>query len=100
LASAEGNSLIPGATVTTTIPVQGQRAGVVLPSSAVVWWSGKPWIYRAKDQTHFYRQLVQHYTSVQNKWVVHQGLSPGDPVVVQGAELLLSQEFQSQFAEE
>jgi hypothetical protein len=97
--SAKGTSLIPGITLTTELPVSRHVSGIAVPSSAVVWWEGKPWVYVETTKNHFTRRLLQTYTTETNQWFVTQGLTVGETVVTTGSALLLSQEFQSTFAE-
>ncbi|MGE5174109.1 MAG: hypothetical protein ACM3MD_09810 [Betaproteobacteria bacterium] len=70
--------------------------GVVVPDSAVVWLDGKAWAYVQKGREPFFRQEVSTNHPVGEGWLVTKHFSAGDRVVVQGAQLLLSEEFRSQ----
>lgn len=74
------------------VPTQG----VIIPSSAVVWYAGQPWVYVRLDPEHFVRRAISAPQSVPGGWFVSQGFQPGERVVVSGAQLLLSEEFKPQ----
>ena len=83
--------------------------GVIIPNSAVVWYAGKPWAYfkvannkNAQDkntQDQFIRKPISAESEMESGWF-NQGLSVGEEVVVNGAQLLLSEEFKSQIKNE
>ncbi len=75
----------------------GKRTpGVVIPDSAVVWLDGKAWAYVQKGREKFVRQEVATNHPVGKGWFVTKNFQDGDRVVVQGAQLLLSEEFRAQ----
>ena len=67
-------------------------AGVRLPESAVVWLAGQPWVYVVEDAEHFQRQAVQLGAPLGDAWFSSGPLHAGAQVVVEGAQLLLSEE--------
>ncbi|MDO9281668.1 MAG: hypothetical protein Q7T88_04730 [Methylotenera sp.] len=79
-------------------------AGVVIPATAVVWYGGKPWVYRKIGDTQFSRLPINTNTEVDNGWFYQSNLkgdlTSGDQVVTSGAQLLLSEEFKSQITNE
>lgn len=79
-------------------------AGVVIPATAVVWYGGKPWVYRKIGDTQFSRLPINTNTEVDNGWFYQSSLkgdlTSGDQVVTSGAQLLLSEEFKSQITNE
>jgi hypothetical protein len=79
-----------------SVPGGNQKSGVVVPYSAVVWIYGKAWIYIRKDAVHFVRREVPVDHPSEGGWFSTERFSPGDRVTVQGAQLLLSEEFRSQ----
>lgn len=81
-ASAE---LVPGETVTLHYAAAPRHPGPRVPDSAVVWLDGKPWIYVEESGGRFVRRELDA-----------QGVTPGERVVVSGAQMLLSQELRSQ----
>lgn len=70
--------------------------GVVIPNSAVVWYANRPWAYVQSDATHFTRREIAVDTPAADGWFVAHGWHGGERVVVKGAALLFSQEFQPQ----
>ena len=93
---APAQMLVPGMNVLAFLPTQNEAQGVVVPQSAVVWWQGKAWIYVQKNDDRFARREIPTEQPVENGFVVRSGLTPNDHIVVDGAQLLLSEEFRSQ----
>jgi hypothetical protein len=88
--------LLSGMNVIAYVPVGPQVQGVVVPSAAVVWSQGKAWVYLQKDGTRFIRQEVSTQAPVESGWFEKTRPSPGEKIVTQGAQLLLSEEFRAQ----
>ncbi len=88
--------LVPGMNVLAFVPVGPSRTGVIVPSRAAVWWQGKAWVYLEKGSGRFVRREIPTETPIREGWFVAGGFSPGDKVVVKGAQLLQSEEFRSQ----
>ena len=83
-----------GMRLSVGVPVTGKRLrGIIVPSSAVVWFEGKAWAYVEEGTGHFRRTEVPVATPVPNGWF-EAGLDPNPRLVVRGAQLLLSQELQ------
>ncbi len=91
-----GNGLTPGLTTTALLPRTETATGVVVPADAVVWSQGKPWVYVQTDPQHFARRPIATELPMENGWFVTTGLVPGDRLVTQGAQQLLSEESRSQ----
>ncbi len=78
--------------------------GVIIPSSAVVWYAGKPWAYFKQAQpiknkqsdpnkpSLFVRKPISTDTEIDAGWF-NPGIEPDTEIVVSGAQLLLSEEF-------
>lgn len=88
--------LAPGVNLVARMPYGSQARGVLVPESAVVWWQGEPWIYRQISPDHFTRRAIPTDTPLGNGYFVGKGLSPGDQIVLKGADWLLSEEFRYQ----
>jgi multidrug efflux pump subunit AcrA (membrane-fusion protein) len=95
---AEG--LLPGMSVQAYLPAGEKHDGVLVPSAAVVWWQGKPWVYVQKDDDHFTRREVPPQSPLPEGWFAAEGFKAGEKVVVSGAQVLLSEEFKSQIKED
>ncbi len=78
--------------------------GVIIPNNAVVWYGGKPWVYRKVGANNFSRLPMSTDVETENGWFYQDesrsGLKPNDEVVTSGAQLLLSEEFKSQITNE
>lgn len=70
----------------------GSLDGVRVPESAVVWQAGQSWVYLAVDGEHFRRQAVSLGAPLGDGWFAGPPLRPAAEVVVQGAQLVLSEE--------
>lgn len=83
-----------GMRLSVGVPLTGKSLrGVIVPSAAAVWYEGKVWIYVEEASGHFRRTEIPVSTPAPNGWFI-TGLGPNPRLVVQGAQLLLSQELQ------
>ena len=95
----EGSSPpVPGTMLPVALPAGPEEAGYLILDSAVVWTDGKAWVYMRRDGNRFLRREITADTRGRGGWFVAGGFSPGEQVVVTGAQLLLSAEFLSQYA--
>ena len=94
--SAQTTGLLVGMNLLAYLAVGPTIRGVIVPTSAVVWWQGKAWVYLQRGQDRFARREVPAESPLQDGWFVVNGFSGGDHVVVKGAQLLLSEEFRGQ----
>ena len=91
--SAPADLLRIGARVNVLVaPSRDSAQGVIIPSSAVVWYGGKPWAYFKQGSEQFVRKPVSADTEQDGGWF-NQNFSADSEVVVSGAQLLLSEEF-------
>ncbi|MGB9625391.1 MAG: hypothetical protein ACPMAQ_11065, partial [Phycisphaerae bacterium] len=92
-----GLCLRPGLAVTAYIALPGEpEQGVVVPRVAVVQFDGRDWAYVQLSEERFSRRMIATTRPVADGWFVSGGLAPGGPVVVSGAQTLLSEELKSQ----
>ncbi len=89
-------TLAPGLNLMARFPAGSRVAGVVVPSSAVVWLNGEPWVYIETAPNEFARRPVSTNYPVGGGFFVSKGLSPGERTVRAGAQALLSEEFRTQ----
>lgn len=85
--------LTPGVNLLAHLSVGNQMKGLIVPTSAVVWSEGKAWAYQQTASDHFARRVVPTEVPVEGGFFVAQGFSPGDKVVIRGAQTLLSEEM-------
>jgi hypothetical protein len=86
-------NLTPGVNLLAHLSVGSQMKGLILPTSAVVWSEGKAWAYQQTASDRFTRRAVATDIPVERGFFVAEGFSPGDRVVTQGAQTLLSEEM-------
>ncbi len=91
------SGMIPGMMLPVDLSAGPEIRGVAIPMSAVVWYEGKAWAYVQKDAEHLVRREVCTALPLDAGWFMAEGFSPGELVVVNGAQLLLSDEFLSQY---
>lgn len=92
-----GQSLRPGAAVIAHLQLPGEELkGVVIPRPAVVWFAGKAWAYTKLDALRFTRREVTLDRPAAQGWFSLSGLKQGDEIVVEGAQMLLSEELKPQ----
>jgi hypothetical protein len=92
--------LAPGLNLVAYLSFGPRLQGVVVPSSAIVWWQGDAWIYEQTAVGEFTRRPVSTDQPVAGGFFVTKGLSPGEKIVLTGAQALLSEEFRSQIQPE
>jgi hypothetical protein len=85
--------LTPGMNLLAHISVGNSMKGLIVPSSAVVWSEGKAWVYQQTASDRFTRRAVATDIPVEKGFFVAQGFTPGDRIVTQGAQALLSEEI-------
>ena len=82
-----------GMRIEALLPAGKSVGGVVIPNSAVVWYANRPWVYVQSTDTQFVRREISVDTPAPSGWFAAQWHG-GERVVVKGAALLFSQEFQ------
>ncbi len=85
--------LAPGLNVVAHFRHGPRLKGVIVPSSAVFWWQGEPWVYVETASGEFTREAVQAEHPVTGGFFCTAGFVPGEKVVVRGAEELLAIEL-------
>lgn len=91
--------LRPGLAVMARIAVPGPpRQGIVIPAVAIVRLAGESYVYVQTAANEFVRKEVTLDQPTEGGSLSTRTVSVGDRIVVQGAQLLLSEEFKSQIA--
>jgi hypothetical protein len=85
--------LSPGMNLLAHLSVGGAMKGLIVPTAAVVWSEGKAWVYQQTAADRFTRRAVPTDIPVEKGFFVAQGFAPGDKLVTQGAQALLSEEL-------
>jgi biotin carboxyl carrier protein len=71
-------------------------AAVLVPARATVQWQGLAWAFVERAPGDYARVRVPTDLPVDGGWGVRDGIAPGDRIVVQGAQQLLSEEFRAE----
>lgn len=69
------------------------QQGVYIPPQAVIWYVDKPWVYQKTGKHSFVRKEVKDFAVTRQGWFVRNEFQGGDEIVIQGAQMLLSEEF-------
>jgi hypothetical protein len=86
--------LLPGMSIQVWLPGGRALSGVLLPPAAVVWAQGAAWAYFKSGERTFVRRRIPTAGVEPGGYVVSE--PDGSEVVVQGAQLLLSEEQRAQ----
>lgn len=96
-----GRALRPGAAVVAYLPAPGgARTGVAIPRAAVLRLLGKVWVYVQTGEEAFTRRELSDAEPRGGTWFATTGFKPGDRVVMDGAQVLLSEELKAQIERE
>jgi hypothetical protein len=98
-AAAANTGVLPGMNVRAFLANGAPVDGVIVPHSAIVWWAGRAWVYRQISPTTFSRHPIPTDMPADKDagYVVPAStFAPGERIVVQAGQLLLSEEFRAQ----
>ncbi len=74
---------------------------LAIPKEAVIWNSGQAWVYVQSSENKFFRKSIETITESSNGWIVKENqIKENDIIVINGAQLLLSEEFKYQIKNE
>ncbi|MHB1862335.1 MAG: efflux RND transporter periplasmic adaptor subunit [Gemmatimonadaceae bacterium] len=89
-------TLLPGMNVTAVLAGRHATRGAAVPDSAIVWTDGAPWVYVRTGPSTFARRRVTTGVPASAGGYLVPAITPGTPIVVRGAQVLLSEELRSQ----
>jgi hypothetical protein len=99
-AAAASSGMLPGMNVRAYLVSGKPVDGYVIPPSAVVWWSGRAWVYVQAEDDEFTRRQIPTDMPVgrDGEFVVPISTfaEPEPMIVVKGGQMLLSEEFRAQ----
>ena len=101
-AAAANSGVLPGMNVRAYLASGHSIEGYIVPTGAVVWWSGRAWVYLRLDEDSFSRREIPTDTPTRDGSgfvvPVHAFGEAADPpqIVTKAAQLLLSEEFRAQ----
>lgn len=85
--------LLPGMRVTAWINSGIEESGVIIPDSALVWHLDQAWVYLKNGGNRFEHRIISRFTPAPGGYFVTGNIiKPGESVVVEGAQQLLSAE--------
>ena len=99
------SGLLPGMNVIARLSTSRPMPGIVIPASAVVWVQGRAWVYLRTGENAFTRHEISTAQPNSSGGYLEpaaantgasgavQGLPKNEPLVISGAQSLLSQEF-------
>jgi hypothetical protein len=94
-------SLPVGTKVSAWIPeTTSEQAGVIVPESALIWYMDRIYAYTKVSGNTFARRQIKHFLVTPQGYFIDEDLSPGEEVVVTGAQQLLSEELRGQIPDE
>lgn len=97
LFTAPGRSgLLPGMSVDAFLSGSKTAVAAVIPSSAVVWGQGRAWAYFRTGPNTFARRAVPTGWPAPTDGYIVRNQQQGAELVVEGAQMLFSEEFRSQ----
>ena len=90
---ASSDGLRTGMRLDANISLTSQSTqGVLIPSSAIVWHEGQPWVFLRTGVDRFVRHRVGEHRELGEDWFVNDGFAVDEVAVVGGAQMLLSEE--------
>jgi len=98
---ADSGHIRPGMRVAAWIRQQdGDRAGVTIPKSALIWHLDQAFVYIKTGKDRFSRRPVTHFSTTADGYFISGGIEPGEELVTTGAQMLLSEEMRGQIPDE
>ncbi|MDH5358310.1 MAG: hypothetical protein OEY48_06265 [Gammaproteobacteria bacterium] len=77
-----------------------ELTGVFVPEQAVVWYAGHRWAYVQVDEDIYQRRSLQSGLTAVGGLFMQNSINVGDELVINGAQMLLSEEFRWQIQDE
>jgi hypothetical protein len=95
------NAPAPGTAMVGSLPASGEaEKGWRIPRSAVIRYEGAAWVYEQTGEETFERVLVALKRPLEDGWLVTDGLSATNRLVIAGAQTLLSEQLKGAGGEE
>lgn len=88
--------VLPGMNLPVSLASGGIGQGLAVPPTAIVWWQDRAWVYRQVGDGRFARTPISTSVRSDDGGTVVEGLPADTRIVIQGAQLLLSEEFRAQ----
>jgi hypothetical protein len=88
-------ALLPGASLAVSLPTGRRVEAARVPASAIVWWQGRAWVFLRGGTGDFERREID-FDRASDAGALLADLPGGSDVVVQGAQVLLSEELRAE----
>lgn len=95
LASAD-SGVLPGMNVLALLPSGSSVDGTSIPSSAIVWWQDRAWVYQRTAPDKFAREQIMTDLPAPSSGYIVKHFPKNAFIVTKGAQALLSEEFRAQ----
>ena len=93
LVKASPLRLVPGTATQGYLQFPGgSLTGFIIPNEAVVRHAGHGWIYLQTSNVTFTRRAIALNRRIEEGWFISEGVVSNDPIVIRGAQALLSEE--------
>ena len=94
-------NILAGMNVMTWVPESTTHiSGAQFPKSALIWYMNQAFVYQKTSTDVFIRRPLLHFTLLADGSYLSEALNPEDEIVIQGAQMLLSEEFKGQIPSE
>jgi len=81
--------------------IESDNTYLFIPKESVIWSSGKAWVFIKNNEGNFLRRPLPRLLEIDGGWIIKEGIiMKNDKIVVDGAQLLLSEEFKYQIKNE
>ena len=95
LASAD-SGVLPGMNVLAFLPTGAPIDGTAIPSSAIIWWQDRAWVYLRTAPDKFAREEIMTDLPARGGGYIVKNIPKNVFIVTSGAQMLLSEEFRAQ----
>ena len=94
-------NILSGMNIMAWIPEKSANVtGANFPKSALIWYMNQAFIYQKTSAETFVRRPLLNYSLLPNGSYHSQNLKADDEIVIEGAQMLLSEEFKGQIPKE
>ena len=90
------SGVLPGMNLLAFLPSGSPVEGSAIPSSAIVWWQDRAWVYRRIAPDKFSREEITTDLPTSRGGYIVKNVPKSTFIVTSGAQMLLSEEFRAQ----
>ncbi len=92
----EGHHIPYGAHITAWLSAPDKAvSGIFIPKSALIWHLGQAWVFIKTSANNFSRRAIPEYQTDSQGYFVRDVLKPGEEVVINGSQTLLSHQLKT-----